>query len=61
MGEISLLLSVLLIGGSGGERQGSLSVVKTPLAGGHLSLRHSQVGSFAGEVHLSNDNAGILR
>ena len=60
-GEIPLLLSLLLIGWSGDEPQGSLFGLKPPLTGGNPSPRHRQVGSLAGAAHLSNDNAGVLR
>ena len=39
------------------EPQGSLSRLKTPLAGGDPSRRHRQIGA----ANLSNDNAGVLR
>ena len=56
VGEISLLIIW-----SRGEPQGSLSGLKTLLAGGDLSPRHRQIRSLAGAANLSNDNAGVLR
>jgi len=38
-----------------------LDLTRAASAAAILRRRHCQVGSLAGAVHLSNDNAGVLR